>query len=130
MRWAAVVLGMAVSAYLTAVHYYRPVPLVCGHYGMVDCQSVLTSAEAVWLGVPVSAYGLGWFLTYGILIRVRHLDRWVIRGWVLLGTTTVCYLVYVEFVVLQSLCLWCSLLHVIILTLLTIELREWAISSE
>ena len=130
MRWAAIVLGTVVSAYLTAVHYYQPVPLVCGHYGIVDCQSVLTSGEAVWMGIPVSAYGLGWFLLYALFMRVRGSQPWLLRGWVLLATAVVCYLVYVEFVILQGLCLWCSLLHIAILTLLAIELREWAVSAE
>jgi uncharacterized membrane protein len=47
-----------------------------------------------------------------------------------MGIVTVCYLVYVELVEIGMLCLWCSTLHVIILSLFTIEMATWWHSQE
>lgn len=120
---------MAVTAYLTAVHLApAAVPLACSTRGLIDCAAVLSSPESRWLGIPVSGYGLFWFLVYlAAALGVRRrpgLSGWAL-AWAGLGVLTVFYLVFVEFVVLHEICLWCSLLHAVILTLFGWELWRW-----
>lgn len=118
--------GTVVTAYLTLQHFVQQVPLVCVQGGRINCHAVLTSPYAVWAGIPVTAWGLGWFVVMLGLARASGASwaRWRL-AWAGLGTVVVLYLVYVEFVVLATICLWCSFLHALILTLLALELWQW-----
>ncbi len=112
--------GVAVTAYLTVLHYVAAVPLICvGQGGLINCADVLSSPESVVLGVPVATWGLAWFvaLTVGTWLSSRRpaIRPWL-TGWALAGAVVVVYLVYVEFDVLHAVCMWCSVLHAVILT--------------
>jgi uncharacterized membrane protein len=114
--------GLAVSGYLTAVHYDASVPLACAHVGLVDCGAVLTSPESVWLGLPVSAWGMAWF-GVALALGVRSLARDTLPlyrarlAWSVLGAAAVVYLVYTELLVIGRLCLWCTAVHALVLAL-------------
>lgn len=118
-------LGAGIAIYLTAVHYEN-VPLICSTRGLVDCSRVLSSAYSVIPGttVPISVPGLLWcVVSAGLAIMgLRALQLQVRRriqvaqfAWSLLGMLTVIYLVYVELVLLHTICAWCTALHAIIL---------------
>lgn len=126
-RWQLmlIVLGTLVAGYLTLLHYDSQVPLVCSNHGFIDCENVLTSPESTWFGIPVSGYGLIWFIGYGLIVLFRRGSVWLRRLMAMVGAATVLYLVYVEFVVLGTVCLWCSSLHLLILSLLAMELVQW-----
>lgn len=126
-RWQLIVIlaGMLVSGYLTLLHYDSQVPLVCSNHGFIDCENVLASPESTWFGIPVSGYGLIWFIAYGLIVFGGMGSVWFGRLMAMIGTAAVLYLVYVEFVVLGALCLWCSCLHLLILGLLAMELAQW-----
>jgi uncharacterized membrane protein len=121
LRWIGMGAGAAIAAYLTVLHYTTAVSLVCpgGGTGLVNCTDVLTSPESVVAGVPVPLWGLLWFVVGGALLwlrwrwppRVFAAARWV---WSLLGVAAVLWLVYVELGVLHALCVWCTVLHVLI----------------
>lgn len=126
MRWYTVrsvllTVGTVIAAYLTLLHYVEGVPLYCPGGGIVNCGEVLTSPESVWGGVPVPLWGVLWFLTGLVLYHWRRFPpRW--KGlaawiWSVIGLAAVLTLVYDEFWVLHAICLWCSALHAIILTL-------------
>jgi uncharacterized membrane protein len=75
--------------------------------------------------IPISVPGLLWFLVAGGLAFVVWNSRSEIRQlliaealWSGLGILTAFYLVYIELVVLHTLCAWCTALHLLILTLL------------
>jgi uncharacterized membrane protein len=121
--------GLAISAYLTTVHYAH-VPLLCSAGGIVNCAQVTTSAYSVVPGtqVPITIPGMLWFLVSGSLAGVawRMQARTGVAparlslaqaGWGAIGLLTVLYLVYVEIVRLHAICEWCTAVHV--LTLLT-----------
>ncbi len=116
-------LGVGISVYLTAVHYENA-PLICSNSGLVDCARVISSAYSVVPGtsMPISVPGLVWCLGVGVLaitrLRVVVAPRWLDAAqflWVLAGMLTVLYLVYVEIVLLHTICAWCTALHVLIL---------------
>ena len=118
-------IGVGIAIYLTSVHYEN-VPLICSTSGLVDCARVISSSYSVVPGtaIPITIPGMGWSLSIAALaiaaIRVWPEQRWVrVAQFVLalLGLLSVFYLVYVELVRLHTICLWCTVLHIIILAI-------------
>src|SRR5215471_2451669 len=121
------VIGAGIAIYLTLVHYEN-VPLLCSTSGLIDCSRVLSSTYSLvpGTGVPVSAGGLLWCVVSAALAiaGLRALQPQMQRriqviqfAWTLLGMLTVLYLLYVEIVILHTICAWCTALHVIILVM-------------
>ena len=124
--------GAGISVYLTAVHYENA-PLICSNSGAVNCARVLSSPYSVVAGtnVPISVPGLAWCLVLAALavvgLRAEMMPRWLRIAqflWALVGILTVLYLVYVEIVLLHSICAWCTALHVLILLVFLITLVQ------
>jgi uncharacterized membrane protein len=120
--------GAGIAVYLTAVHYENA-PLICSTRGLIDCSRVLSSPYSVVPGttVPITVPGLAWCVVSAVLAivglrllqpQVRHRIQQAQFAWSLLGMLTVLYLVYVELVLLHTICAWCTGLHVIILIML------------
>ncbi len=120
-------IGAGVSIYLMSVHYEK-VPLLCSTSGLIDCSRVLSSTYSVVPGttVPISVPGLLWCLVSAALAiaGLRVLRPQVQRriqvtqfAWSLLGILTAIYLIYVEIVILHTICAWCTGLHAIILVM-------------
>src|SRR5258705_10349953 len=65
------VAGVAISLYLTSVHYLN-VPLACSTSGVVDCAPVLRSTYSVVPGtqLPITVPGLLWFVASGTLAGI------------------------------------------------------------
>jgi uncharacterized membrane protein len=130
VRLAACLAGLAISIYLTLLHYFTSVPLACPATGAVDCASVLTSPQAVVLGIPVAAWGLLWFLVASLLAAAalrRGTDgepaglRRASLIWALIGAAVVVYLVYAELVLVGRICLWCTAVHILVLFLFVLQ---------
>lgn len=113
--WARVsaglaVVGLAVSPYLTYVHFNQGA-LVCG---LGDCSTVQSSQYAKIAGVPIALLGLGQFgalLLLGVgRIRVprrTELFTYLAFGLALAGTLYSAYLTYLEIAVIRAICQWC-----------------------
>ena len=119
--------GVGIALYLTAVHYENA-PLLCSTRGLIDCSRVLSSPYSVVPGttIPISVPGMAWSVVSAALaiVGLRLLQPQVRRRiqlaefvWSLLGMLTVLYLVYVELVLLHTICAWCTALHIIILVM-------------
>ncbi|MGE0059901.1 MAG: vitamin K epoxide reductase family protein [Dehalococcoidia bacterium] len=129
--------GIAISGYLTSVHY-SDVPLVCNSSGVVNCEQVLTSKYAEVAGLPWSIGGIAWFAVVGAMALVTLVRRvepsWLQPaqvGWSVLGLVTVVYLIGVEVLQLDRICLWCSAMHVmIVLTFLLHIFRQPELDDE
>src|SRR5215471_4533398 len=117
--------GAVIAIYLTAVHYENA-PLLCSTRGLIDCSRVLSSPYSVVPGtsVPITVPGLFWCAVSAALAivglrllrpQVQHRIQLAQFAWSLLGMLTVLYLVYVELVLLHTICAWCTGLHVVIL---------------
>ena len=118
------VLGVAVSAYLTAIHYDDGL-LVCG---LSDCHTVQTSDYAEVVGIPVALLGLGMYVTLLGLTTLRRLrpDTTVYAtatafALTLAGVIFAGYLTYVELFVLEAICQWCVVSAVLTTLLLLTE---------
>jgi uncharacterized membrane protein len=132
-RWATPILsilGIAVAAYLTYVHYQHDA-LVCG---LGDCSLVQTSSHAEVLGIPVAILGLLMYIALlGLsLLRIRLPERsdlldTAIVSIALAGVAYAAYLTYVEIWVIEAICQWCVLSAVITTAILAFEAaRFWA----
>ena len=78
----ASVAGLAISVYLTVVHF-STIPLACPANAVVNCEQVLTSPYAVIAGtaLPTSAAGIVWFaISAGLALsrRRRALLAWIV----------------------------------------------------
>lgn len=119
-------LGLGVSAYLTAAHYTSASILACSDRGFVNCGLVTTSPESVIAGVPVAVLGLVYFLGMGALnlpAAWRRGGRWATRARLagaLAGVGMVLYLVYTELFTLGAICLYCTSVHVITVVLFAV----------
>jgi uncharacterized membrane protein len=123
--------GLAVSIYLTLNHY-AAAPLVCNLSGF-SCERVLTSPYATlplttW---PTSIAGLLFFAVSILLLSLRFFRptprlAQASLAWAFLGLLFVLYLVYLEIVVINAICLWCTLVHVLVVVsfLLLLYLRS------
>ncbi len=118
-KWQLIlaVFGIIVSGYLTVTHYLN-VPVVCPASQLVDCASVLNSSYSVVFGIPVAVTGLVWFILYLIILIVLKNNEYLLY-WNILGFITLIYLWYGEFM-LKKICLWCTLVHVIVILLLAL----------
>lgn len=120
LRLAALVLtvvGIAVSAYLTYVHYEGLKP-VCGLGA--DCEKVQTSAYAELLGVPVALLGLSGYLALLAALLVDGENALMAAAVVaLVGFGFSMYLTYRELFTIDAICLWC-VGSAVVLTLLSV----------
>ena len=130
--------GLGVSIYLTIVHYDSKATLICTTGGLVNCQSVTTSAYSVLPGtsIPVTIPGMLWSVALGALAGV---GLWAAaRGqaepprlrlatllWTLGGLLFVLYLVYCEIVLVQRICEWCTSVHLLTLAAFLVALTRW-----
>jgi uncharacterized membrane protein len=137
-RWAQVtslvlsLAAVAIASYLTVTHYSDPASLACPDTGVVNCTLVTTSSWSVVLGVPVAVLGLAWSLAMAGLTlpwswrsRSAGLDRARI-GLAGIGAVTVVYLVYVELFRVGAICLWCTAIHVLAVSLFAVVLAARA----
>jgi len=125
----AAVAGLAISIYLTTVHYMGA-PLVCTNSGAINCSAVTTSKYSVVpaTNLPITIPGMLWFVVSGGLAayalvaqRRQRPESERLRLFQLLwgaaGMAFVLYLVYAEIVLIHNICEWCTVIH--LLTLVT-----------
>jgi uncharacterized membrane protein len=116
--------GVAVSIYLTVLHFQGVVP-GCPLTGPINCDAVLTSRYAVVAGtsMPTSALGILWFGVMGAL----WIGGWrrAIYLWSGAGFVFVVALVFVEIVLVGAICLWCTAAHVLVLAQFLIAVTIW-----
>jgi uncharacterized membrane protein len=109
-------LGLAVAAYLTYVHYAELEPLCVGGGG--GCEKVQSSDYAELAGVPVALLGL---IGYGLVLTslwVRgELGRMCGALLALIGFGFSVYLTWVELFEIDAICQWCVVSAVLMTTL-------------
>ena len=132
-------IGTAMAIYLTIVHYNTHVALVCSSNGLVNCEHVLASPYASIPGssFPVSVAGIVWSAIGAVLAALAWLvwpEKRLVRiaelMWAAIGMLTVFYLVYVEIVILHTICAWCTAVHVTVLLYLLIAVFLVSLSTD
>lgn len=123
--FALSLLGLGLSIYLTITHFDKQL-LACSSTGFIDCAKVTTSGESRFLGIPVAFLGLGTYLVMAVInspwvwrakARWLHVARFAF-AWVSMGF--VLWLLYAEFVIIKSICIYCTCVHVTTFALLIV----------
>ena len=99
------VVGLAISAYLTYVHYANLQPFCTG---ISDCERVQTSDWSLIAGVPVALAGLIGYV--GILVALRvpgEAGRLATALIAFSGFGYSAYLTWVELARIEAICQWC-----------------------
>lgn len=138
-RWVApaglllTVFSLGVSIYLTYEHYQGNTSLACIG-GSAACAKVLTSPESVIFGLPVSLYGLIFFVAITPLMlpaawrRGDPLIRYGRLAAMTVGLGFILYLIYVELFVLGTICPWCTSVHIALVLLFAVTAIGTALS--
>ena len=119
------VAGVAVSIYLTLLHYAGITP-ACPATGTINCEAVLTSSYAVIAGttIPTSAAGVVWFAVSAVLWGWRVGPVHLV--WSAIGLATALYLVFIELVDIRVICLWCTAAHLLVFSIAIIAVTLWS----
>lgn len=111
--------GIAVSTYLTIAHYTSPNVLACSSSGTINCERVTTSAQSTFLGIPVALLGLLWFVAMAVLClptawrASSPLVHWARLLGAVAGVGFALWLVYAELFIIDAICLWCTVAHLL-----------------
>jgi uncharacterized membrane protein len=111
--------GLGLSVYLTVEHFAAPGTLACPANATVDCGRVTTSAQSTLLGVPVAVLGVVFFLAMTLAclpVAWRRAEPWLRTARVAMagaGVAFVLYLVFAELFLVDAICLWCTVVHVL-----------------
>jgi uncharacterized membrane protein len=135
LRWASFVfafVGLALSIYLTIIHYVSPSSLACPDSGIVNCTQVTTSPQSILFGIPVPVYGLIFFVFLAIFNFPPLVKRYINNSFRYIrllipvsATVFVLYLIYLELVVIGKICLYCTGVHLSVIVLLILGLLEF-----
>jgi uncharacterized membrane protein len=110
--------GIAVSTYLTYVHY-QPEALICTGAG--GCEAVQDSEYAVLAGIPVAVLGLAaWIAVLALTIWDSDLARTVTAAIALAALAFAAYLVILQLVVIDAVCIWCMVNDVVLVPILAV----------
>lgn len=105
-------IGVFVSTYLTLFKLGYIGTLKCA---VGSCETVNTSRWATFFGLPVAAWGLGFYVTMLVLVMVGIQDTYAdsrafsvafvaLTGW---GVVFSGWLTYLELFVINAICIWC-----------------------
>ena len=114
--------GIVLSIYLITLTYSDSTS--CDFNALFSCSSVLSSSYSQFLGIPVAALGLIWFVIATILSATsfkRPIKRIIFLIWAIIGVLSIPFLIYAEFQV-GAICLLCTLAHIFGLTFLGLAL--------
>lgn len=114
-------LGIAVSAYLTYVHY-APGALFCPETGIINCVAVVTSSYSVIFGIPLALYSLVWF-ALAILFTQYKKTKPISGVWLLIGIGGIAYSLFSMYM-LGKVCIYCSALDVLIVASIALFFRQ------
>ena len=124
--------GIFIGLYLTLYKLGIIGELSCS---VGSCETVNTSKWAVFLGFPVAAWGVFFYLDVFALSLAGTMARfedapvisWLLVVWSGIGFLFSAWLTYLELAVIHAICIWCvisALLVTAILVLSVVDLRE------
>ena len=122
--------GIFVSLYLTFYKLGYIGTLACGTGG---CETVQTSKWGDFLGLPVAAWGAGFYLCVLAVslagLQERFADSRVVAITLVLltvwGALFTLWLTYLELFVIRAICRWCVGSAVIVMVLLGLAVSDW-----
>ena len=123
-------IGVFVSTYLTLYKFGYIGSLQCA---VGSCETVNTSRWATFFGLPVAAWGLGFYVSALALVLVGIQERYAdsralslalvaLTGW---GVLFSGWLTYLELFVIDAICIWCVTSAVIVLVMFAVSVAEY-----
>ncbi len=131
--FALALAGLGVSIYLTIAHFTDKPLAGCSESGLVNCTKVTTSAQSYVFGIPVAVLGLAFFVflvpamspwAWRAARREIHLAR---MASLVVGIGFVLYLIYAELLIIGSICLYCTSVHIITFVLFALTASAAAV---
>ena len=128
-------IGVFVSTYLTLYKFGYIGSLQCA---VGSCETVNTSRWATFFGLPVAAWGLGFYVSALALVVVGIQERYAdsralslalvaLTGW---GVLFSGWLTYLELFVIDAICIWCVTSAVIVLVMFAVSVAEYRETGE
>jgi uncharacterized membrane protein len=122
--------GIFISIYLTLYKLGVVGELSCS---IGSCETVNTSRWSVFLGLPVAAWGLLFYLDVFGVALLGTMPRWenepvisiVLVAQATVGVLFSAWLTYLELAVIQAICIWCVTSAVIVLVILLVSVADW-----
>ena len=129
MLAALAFVGVFLSTYLTLYKLGYIGELQCA---VGSCETVNTSRWATFLGFPVAAWGLGFYLSTLALLLVGIQERYAdsrtislvlvgLTGW---GVLFSGWLTYLELFVIDAICMWCVISAIIVAIMFVISVAD------
>ncbi len=124
--------GIFIGIYLTLFKLGIIGELSCS---VGSCETVNTSKWALFLGFPVAAWGVFFYLDVFAIALIGTMPRfermplvsWLLVSWSTVGLLFSGWLTYLELAVIQAICIWCvisAVLVALIFILSALDLRE------
>ena len=127
--FALSLVGLGIAAYLTFTHFEGNKFLACSTTGLFNCDTVTSSPQSYFLGMPVAVVGL---VGYAVLAVLNSPWGWrapwyalhVARVAIVAGSMAfVLWLVAAELLYVDHICEWCTGVHVVTFLLFVIIAR-------
>ena len=121
--------GIFISLYLTLYKLGVIGELSCT-FG--SCETVNTSRWSVFLGLPVAAWGLLFYLDVFGVALLGTMPRWenepvisiILVAEATIGVLFSAWLTYLELAVIEAICIWCVTSAVIVLAILVVSIAD------
>ena len=122
--------GLFVSIYLTLYKLGALGALSCA---VGSCETVQMSRWATFLGLPVAAWGVGFYLaTLAVALvglqeryadsRALSLVQTAMSGW---GVLFSGWLTWLELFVIDAICMWCVISAILVCIIFVLSLLDW-----
>jgi uncharacterized membrane protein len=122
-------IGVFVSTYLTLYKLGYIGQLQCA---VGSCETVNTSRWATFLGLPVAAWGLGFYVASLALVLLGVQERFAdsrrmslalvaLTGWGVLFSS---WLTYLELFVIDAICMWCVISAIIVVLMFLVSVAD------
>jgi uncharacterized membrane protein len=121
--------GIFISIYLTLYKLGVIGELSCS---LGSCETVNTSRWSVFLGLPVAAWGLLFYIDVFGVALLGTMPRWenepvisiVLAAEAAVGVLFSAWLTYLELAVIHAICIWCVTSAVIVFVILVVSVAD------
>lgn len=122
--------GVGLATYLAMYKLGMIGQLACN---VGQCETVNLSRWAVFLGIPVAVWGVGFYLVLFLVALIGTTERYVNASWVshaLLALTSwgvlfSGWLTYLELQVIHAVCMFCVISAVLVTVMFLVAVMEW-----
>ena len=127
---ALALIGVFVAAYLTLYKIGAIGELTCSVQG---CETVNSSRWATFLGFPVAAWGVAFYVATFMVALIGTAERFeedrnISQALTLMsgaGVLFTAWLTYLELFVIHAICIWCVTSAVIVTAIFVLSLKDW-----